>query len=130
MNLSRQFQQIQVSCKDIIKEDGIVLNGQFYTKLEEFIKFYDEIKRFLEKAYEKDELLSAKINDLPQIKFKNYDNPFTFKTILHGIYYVFLPPLLLLPFYRKYRYVARTKSSLRDLSDKISSIEFLLKSKV
>jgi len=126
MDFSRQLNSLHVQSNEIRKEDGVFSNGMFYQKLNDFIKFYDEIRFQLEAQPEYDNpLLIDKIKSLPELTFKDYDNPFSAKTILYIIGYTIFFPIGIAYFFNKYNYVSDTKAKLAEISSSVSSIEFL-----
>lgn len=126
MNFSRQLKSLYVQSNEIRKEDGVFSNGMFYQKLNDFIKFYDEIRFQLEAENEFDnQVVIDKIKSLPEVEFKNYDNPFSAKTILYLIGYTIFFPIGIAYFIDKYTYVSKTKAKLSEISSSVSSIEFL-----
>jgi hypothetical protein len=126
-NFNRQFQHLQIGCNEIINEDGFISHGRFYEKLEAYIKFYEEMKPILLKTYENDEFVLEKVKSLPKMEFKNYDNPFSFRSILFVFAYFLFFPIGIVYMIRKYSYVSGIKSSLREISSAISSLQFLMK---
>jgi hypothetical protein len=113
---------------EILKEDGFIKNGLFYDKLEEYIKFYQEVIHLL-KETNTDILLNDKINSLPDFKFIDYNNPLSFKSIFYGIGYILFFPMGIIYLIQKYRYVAETKEKLRETYTLLSSLAFLAKEK-
>lgn len=126
MDYSRQLKSLYAQSNEILKEDGVFNHGMFYQKLNDFIKFYNEIKKQLEAQTEYDnQLIVDKVESLPEIEFKNYDNPFSAKAVLYLIGYTIFFPIGIVYFYNKYNYVNKTKVKLSEISSLVSSIEFL-----
>ena len=130
MDFSRQLKSLSIQCNEIIKEDGVISNGLFYHKLKEFSKFYEEIKsQLIAQTEHEHPLVMEKINSLPTIAFKNYDNPFSAKEIIYTIGYTVFFPIGIIYLLRKYAYVRKTKETLREIGSSLSSIEFLTRNK-
>ena len=78
----------------------------FYQRLYEYIKFYKEIKPLLSEECKNDELIKIKIDSLPGLIFKDYDNPFTLKTFFYSIGYILFFPVGILFLYNMFKYVS------------------------
>ncbi|OWW23235.1 hypothetical protein B4Q04_21730 [Zobellia sp. OII3] len=122
---SRQLKYLIILGNEIIKEDGIFREGAFFTKLRDFISFYKEIKRSLSKNIEeenKQELSNYTMDLQTQLKFVNYQYP----SLPVFVLMLAFPLFALGYFILKYRYVKKTKSKLRILLQKLSSIQFIV----
>jgi len=127
INFTRQFQHLQQSADQILRENGVFSHGLFYVQLEAFIKFYYEIKPLLMEHLEENPLALEKAKELPELTFVDYDNPLSIKSVIYGIgYYVFFPVGIIYVF-NKYRYVSDIKTKLEEIKGLIHSIEFLTK---
>lgn len=126
INFTRQFQHLKHSANEILKENGVFSNGSFYYKLEEFIKFYNEIKPMLIEHLEENSIALEKAIKLPELTFIDYDTV-SVKSVIYGIgYYVFFP-IGIIYLINKYRYVSDIKMKLQEITGVINSIEFLIK---
>ena len=66
MDFSRQLKTLYIQSNDLLKEDGVIRNGMFYQKLENFIKFYEEIRAQLYAQAEFDNpLVLDRVKSLP-----------------------------------------------------------------
>ncbi|MDF1698646.1 MAG: hypothetical protein P1U56_22530 [Saprospiraceae bacterium] len=130
MDFSRQLKTLYIQSNDLLKEDGVIRNGMFYQKLENFNKFYQEIRAQLHAQTEfENPLVLERVKALPDIEIKNYDNLFSVKTVLYIIGYTLFFPIGIVYIMNKYSYVSKTKSKLREISSLVSSIEFLTREK-
>ncbi len=122
---SRQLKYLIVLGNEILKEEGVLREGFFFSKLREFVSFYNEIKPQLS------QIIEHKKNKLPimnldgfqtPLKFVNYQYPalpifvlmITFSLIATGYYIL------------KSFYVKKTKSKLRLILQSLSSLLFII----
>lgn len=124
-NYSRQLKYLLVLGDEILKEDGIFKEGTFFSKLREFISFYQEIKPQLTKLIEvdKNQKWPYGTNGLQtHLKFVNYQYPALPIFVLMLVFPLFAIGYFIL----KYRYVKKTKSKLRLLLQNLSSMHAIV----
>lgn len=124
-NYSRQLKYLLVIGSEILKEDGVFIDGIFFSKLREFISFHKEIHPHLSEiiqAQKKEALPNYSIGLQSNLTFVNYQNP-----TLPIFVLMFAFPIFLLGYYIfKYHYVKKTKSKLRLVLQNLSSIHSII----
>ncbi|MDO6516585.1 hypothetical protein [Zobellia uliginosa] len=122
---SRQLKYLLGLGNEILKEDGVFREGAFFSKLRQFISFYNEIKSPLSKIIEvekKQDGPNYTMDVQADLKFVNFQYP-----VLPVFVLMLVFPLFALGYFiLKYLYVRKTKSKLRLLLQNISSIHFVI----
>jgi|GEM_PF-2994578 len=127
-NYSRQLKYLLVIGNEILKEDGVFIDGVFFSKLREFISFHKEIHPHLSKiieAQKKEDLPNYSIDLKSHLTFINYQYP----ALPFFVLMIVFPVVLLVYYIFKYQYVNKTKSKLRLLLQNLSSINSIIVNK-
>lgn len=131
-NILRQCEYLRVQGQEIAKTSGFVMftldRDEYFAKLRDYLAFYQEIKAFMEKQEWNNELISERVEQLPNIPYEDFS--FSGQTWVIWITLLFLYllfPLAYIMLFRGVNYVDSTRSKIHQATATLSSIAFLLK---
>jgi len=123
MDFSRQLKDIQVQANHLLNGP----NAVFYQDLEDFNRFYTELRNQLLAAYGTNTEICNRVTAMPHIRVIKQHRIFSFENVLLGVAETLFFPLVIVTVLRRYNYQMSVKSKLRELSAGFSSLDFLLK---
>lgn len=126
----RQCEQLVSDGEKLVRYSSLTLwsnaKHEYFQSLKEYCSFYNETKQFLSDHYNRNEMISERLEKLPEIPFDDYSGEKGARQFLTTILLYIFFPIAFLMLIKPTRYMNTTKDKVHQANRLLSSISFLI----